>query len=100
MTVQSNLEISKLNKVAEILKAVAHPIRIQVIDLLNKHERLTVTQIYQSLNVEQSLASHHLSKMRDKGVLTAVRDGKNIYYELTDDKITDIIECIENCNIL
>lgn len=95
----SNLDIVKLDKVAEILKAVAHPIRIKVIELLGYNQEMTVSEIYEALGTEQSLTSHHLTKMKDKGVLNCRREGKNIYYSLTDVKITSIITCIENCDM-
>ena len=99
MAIKSKLDFRKLEQVAEVLKAVAHPIRIQIIELLGQRERLTVTEIYQVLGVEQSLTSHHLTKMKDKGVLRCEREGKNIFYSLADTKITQVISCIENCDI-
>lgn len=99
MQITSRFQIKELERVAFILKAVAHPIRIQIIDLLHQAEKLSVTEIYESLQVEQSLTSHHLSKMKDKGVLRCERSGKHIYYSLTDKKITNIIDCIEKCNM-
>lgn len=99
MNVKTELDFKKLEKVAEILKAVAHPIRIQVIDLLGKADELTVTEIYGALGSEQSLTSHHLTKMKDKGVLNCRREGKNIYYSLADSNITKVIGCIENCDL-
>lgn len=99
MSVKTQLDFKKLEKVAEILKAVAHPIRIQIIELLGQKEELTVSEIYGALGSEQSLTSHHLTKMKDKGVLNCRRYGKNIYYSLADDKITQVIDCIENCDL-
>lgn len=99
MSHTSKLDIAKLDKVAEILKAVAHPIRIKVIELLGYSQELTVSEIYETLGTEQSLTSHHLTKMKDKGVLNCRRDGKNIYYSLADSKITNVITCIENCDM-
>lgn len=100
MTAAKNANFNKLSEIAEILKAVAHPLRIQVIYMLSEQERMTVTEIYKGLQVEQSLASHHLSKMRDKGVLKSTREGKNIYYQLADEQLTGLIDCIEKCNIV
>lgn len=99
MTTIKEINTGKLQQIAEILKAVAHPVRIQVIDLLGVADRLTVTEIYEKLNVEQSLASHHLTKMKDKGILVCEREGKNMFYSLKDKKLTSIIQCIENCDI-
>lgn len=87
----------KMERAAYVLKAVAHPVRISIIDLLDQSERLTVTELQQVLGIEQSLLSHHLTNMRDKGLLSTQRDGKNVYYSLADRTIIGIIECINRC---
>ena len=87
----------KLERAAYVLKSVAHPMRISIIDLLEQRERLTVTELQGVLQVEQSLLSHHLTNMRDKGVVDTKREGKNVYYFLTDSTITNIIDCINGC---
>lgn len=87
----------KLEKAAEILKVIAHPVRLRILELLECNEQLTVTQLMHELEIEQSLLSHHLSKMRDKRVLNSSRDGKHIRYQLADNKITTIFDCMENC---
>ncbi len=66
---------AKLDKVAEILKAIAHPIRLEVLETLEFNEPLTVSEIRAQIDmeVEQSLLSHHLIKLKDKGVLQSVK---------------------------
>lgn len=86
----------KLERAAYVLKSVAHPIRISIIDLLEQRERLTVSELQEILQVEQSLLSHHLTNMRDKGVLDTRREGKNVFYFLTDTAITSIIGIINS----
>lgn len=94
---QSRVNQQKMERAAYVLKAVAHPVRISVIDLLDQAERMTVTELQQALDIEQSLLSHHLTNLRDKGILTTQRDGKNVYYSLADRTIIGIIECINRC---
>lgn len=89
----------KLERAAYILKCVAHPVRISIIDLLEQRERLTVTELQQVLGIEQSLLSHHLTNMRDKGIVDTQREGKRMYYFLTDVTITSIIDSIHACKI-
>lgn len=90
------IDSEKLDRAAYVLKAVAHPTRINIIDLLDQQKELSVTELSVLLDCEQSLLSHHLTNMRDKGVLTVRRDGKNMFYSLTDKKITKIISCIHD----
>lgn len=87
----------QLERCATMLKAIAHPTRIAIIELLGKQERLTVTEIYEQLGLEQAVASHHLSILKNKDVLTSVREGKNVLYELKYKRIQNVIECVQNC---
>ncbi|GAB3819552.1 metalloregulator ArsR/SmtB family transcription factor [Pontibacter rugosus] len=98
-TLKVRVDQEKLDKAAYVLKCVAHPVRISIIDLLEQRERLTVSQLQEVLSIEQSLLSHHLTNMRDKGIVKTQREGKNVYYSLTDTTITTIIECIKGSKV-
>ncbi len=91
------LDIDKLEMAASKLRAIAHPMRIAIIDLLHE-KQLSVTEIYERLNIEQASASHHLNILKSKGVLTSRRNGKKIFYSLKNQTLTEIIECINRCN--
>ncbi|MBD2754819.1 helix-turn-helix transcriptional regulator [Spirosoma sp. BT704] len=93
-TINTMNDEKKIDKAAYVLKAVAHPLRIKIIQMLNENKELNVSAIYKDLNAEQSLISHHLINMRDKGILDIRRSGKNIYYFLVDTAVADVIECI------
>lgn len=89
--------VEKLERVAYILKTVAHPIRLGIIHLLEQHPKLSVTEICDMLGTEQSLTSHHLQNMRLKGLLSVKRDGRSMMYSLKEKDVSLIIECLENC---
>jgi len=91
------LDIDKLELAASKLRAIAHPMRIAIIDLLNE-KQLSVTEIYEKLDIEQASASHHLNILKTKGVLASRRNGKKIYYSLKNQTLSEIIECINRCN--
>ena len=95
--VKIQLDIDKLEMAASKLRAIAHPMRIAIIDLLNERQ-LSVTEIYERLNIEQASASHHLNILKSKGVLTSRRNGKKIFYSLKNQTLTEIIDCINRCN--
>ncbi|MEZ4951049.1 MAG: metalloregulator ArsR/SmtB family transcription factor [Saprospiraceae bacterium] len=90
-------EVEKLERIASILKTVAHPLRLGVVHLLEQHEELAVSQICEMLDSEQSLTSHHLQNMRLKGILRARRDGRSILYSLKEKDVSLLIECLGNC---
>jgi DNA-binding transcriptional ArsR family regulator len=93
----SELDIDKLTKATEMLKAIAHPMRIAIVGYLDGGLKLTVTEIHERLGIEQSTTSHHLGILKSKGVLSSKRDGKNTYYFLKHPSLTGIINCIEKC---
>ena len=90
----------RIEKAAYVLKAVAHPLRIKIILMLQENMEMNVSAIYKNLNAEQSLISHHLINMRDKGILEIRRSGKNIYYFLVDQSVANVIACIYESRIL
>ena len=97
---ENNLSEEKLEAVAFILKSIAHPTRIAIINLLKNGDRLSVNDLCDKLGgSEQSLTSHHLSNMKLKGVLGSKREGRNIYYFLKLTQVVKVIDCIENCDI-
>lgn len=91
------LETEKLEKAAFVLKTIAHPVRLGVVQLLGEHHSLTVSEICNKLSCEQSLISHHLNIMKLKGVLKSERSGKNIHYSLKMEDILKVLDCVENC---
>ncbi len=86
-----------LKKAAVMLKAMAHPMRIAILMLLENKKKLTVTEIHKALSIEQSTASHHLGILKDKMVLDSERKGKHTYYFLKNDNLTHLVKCLRTC---
>ena len=93
-----DINVSKLELAASKLRAISHPMRIAIIDLLAQGEKLSVTEIYEALDIEQATASHHLNILKNKNVLVSKREGKKIFYSLKNMTLTEIIECVNRCN--
>lgn len=92
-----NLTPDQLEKASNMLKAIAHPLRIAILNHLDNGKKLTVTEIHELLNIEQSTTSHHLGILKDKGVLASHREGKNTYYYLKHDNLASIVDCVSKC---
>jgi DNA-binding transcriptional ArsR family regulator len=92
------LSPKKLEEAASKLRAIAHPMRIAIIGLLEKKDQMSVTEIYEHLKIEQASASHHLNILKTKGVLDSKRSGKNTYYFLKHESISQIVECLSRCH--
>ncbi len=97
-TITRNLTPEKLEKAAFILKTVAHPIRLAIINLLDERQQMSVNEICESLNSEQSLISHHLTNMKIKGLLKADKQGVQVFYSLKERDLVKLLDCMENCN--
>ena len=97
MTKQNTLDIQKLELAASKLRAMAHPMRIAIIDLLTENKKLNVTEIYEKLSIEQASASQHLNILKGKGLLESKRDGKMILYSLKTNVLANVIDCINQC---
>jgi DNA-binding transcriptional ArsR family regulator len=93
----TELNVERLENVANMLKAIAHPMRIAILDMLDNGKRMTVSEIHQQLGIEQATASHHLGILKDKGVLSSKRDGKNTYYYIKHENFSKMLECVSGC---
>lgn len=89
------LNYSVLRKAVLVLRAVNHKLRQSIIQTLEENKKLTVTEIYVKLRLEQSVASQHLAILRRAGVVITDRDGKFIYYSLSHERIAEISQLVE-----
>lgn len=83
-----------LEKATETLRAIGHPLRIAIIDLLEKHGQLTVTELYQKLRIEQAVASHHLRILKDKNIVFVRKKGRNSLYSLVNKHYYEIVNTL------
>jgi DNA-binding transcriptional ArsR family regulator len=79
-------------KAAMILRAVNHKLRQQMLKLLDENKKMTVTELYVKLRLEQSVASQHLAILRRAGIVSTVRNGKFIFYSPDYARITEVIK--------
>ena len=79
-----------------LLRAVNHKLRQSIVQLLEENKRLTVTEIYVKLRLEQSVASQHLAILRRSGVVVTERGGKFIYYSLNHNRISEIAQLVDD----
>lgn len=84
------IDVTSLKKAALVLRAINHKLRQQILKLINQHGRITVTEIYVKLRLEQSVASQHLAILRKAGFVNTERDGKFIFYSVNYDRIEQV----------
>ena len=95
-----NITYERLDYIAIVLKSISHPVRLKIIEALENAERLNVQEIskYIGEQTEQSLLSHHLIKMKDKGIIECTKEGQFVYYRLKLKEVTKLLDCMENCS--
>ncbi|MDB5253382.1 MAG: ArsR family transcriptional regulator [Flaviaesturariibacter sp.] len=84
------IDVLTLKKAALVLRAVNHKLRQQILKLIHQKGKITVTEIYVKLRLEQSVASQHLAILRKAGFVTTIRDGKFIYYSVSNDRLSQV----------
>jgi DNA-binding transcriptional ArsR family regulator len=87
---------------AEFFKALAHPLRISILDALREGE-LTVNEVSRKFDVGSANASQQLAVLRNKNIVTARKEGSNVFYSVTDPtlfKLLDIAREIFNNHLI
>jgi len=92
-----NLNSKELHSAASMLKVLGHPIRISIVELLEESTKMSVTEIFKALKIEQAIASHHLNTLKNKRVLISERVGKNTYYSIGHENLTQAVKAVRAC---
>jgi DNA-binding transcriptional ArsR family regulator len=93
----SAAEKATLEKASNVIRAALHPLRQKMLVLLkeNGERPLRVTAIYKKLRIEQSVASAHLSILRDAGLVISKRHGREIFYIVNEAAISHVLKTSE-----
>ncbi len=92
---EMKLTDSVAEKVAQVLKAVGHPVRLKVVELLERGE-MCVGDICDALDEKQAMMSQHLNMMRDRDVLGCRREGAKVYYFIKNKNVVKLLHCIRD----
>jgi DNA-binding transcriptional ArsR family regulator len=77
---------------AEIFRALAHPTRIAIVELLRDDGETAVTAVYERLELEQANVSQHLAVLRAKHIVVARKDGNQVFYSLRDRALGKVLD--------
>ena len=91
-----NVDYHALKKAAMVLRALNHKLRQQLLKLIEEEKKITVTEIYVRLRLEQSVASQHLAILRKAGIVNTERDGKFIFYTVNYKRIDEISQFVKD----
>ncbi len=87
--------ILQLERAARCLRAMAHPTRLMILQLLSESER-SVRELEKLLEVSQSNLSQHLNLMKDKDLLVSRRAGNQVYYSLKDNRLMGLMALMQD----
>jgi DNA-binding transcriptional ArsR family regulator len=88
------LDKSRALHAAEVLKAVAHPVRLEIVALLQSRGEMTVNELVEAIGGKQSITSQQLNMMRRRGILSCRKDGAKVYYSVSDERIVRLLKCM------
>jgi len=93
-TVRFNIE--KLQYSAILVKALAHPLRLKILEYIDSQGVINVNKIYSNLQIEQSVTSQHLSLLKMAGVVDSRKEGKFVHYEINYDIVAKAERAVNN----
>ena len=96
------LSKEKLTTAARILKVIAHPVKLEILQLLSQQQSMDVTSLCEQIGsgCEISMMSHHLAKMRDNGILKSDKSGKQVFYSIADKSLLKLLDCLNQCSLI
>ncbi len=87
---------AKAVQVAEMVKAIAHPMRLRIIALLNQGDQRVIA-LARQLERSQSAVSQQLRILRMCGLVSALKEGGEVHYTLAEPRLRELVNCLEGC---
>ena len=86
----------KLEYSCNLMRALAHPLRLKILEYIDAYGETNVNRIYRTLEIEQSITSQHLKILRLAGVVNARREGKKVHYTINYQVIVKADRAVQN----
>jgi ArsR family transcriptional regulator, virulence genes transcriptional regulator len=90
-----DIDTRSIKNSAQVIRAIRHSLRKELLQLIHAHGRMTVSEMYHKLNIEQSVTSQHLGALRQAGFVHTERNGKNIFYSINYDQLQHVHGVVE-----
>jgi len=81
---------------ARMLRCLGHPVRLAILDHLDRRGESSVTEVHEALGIGQAVCSQHLGLLHDRGALARRRDGVNVLYSVADDRARKVLACLRS----
>jgi ArsR family transcriptional regulator len=89
-----DVDMKKNSELAELLKAIAHPVRLCIVRGLAEKGGCNVSHMQSCLEIPQSTISQHLQKLRAAGIITGARNGLEVNYQISDQRIVQLVRVL------
>lgn len=93
------VNLEKINSATQLLKGVAHPIRLSIMEVLKPVDQMCVTDIHEKIGVEQAVVSQHLKILKDRNILGSTKEGKHSFYFIKNENFKQLLDLIGRCNV-
>lgn len=93
---QINIDDRQLNVAMDKLKAIAHPVRLSMVNFIKINGEVNVNRIYNELKLEQSITSQHLRVLREAKLVNTKRDGKYIHYSVDTQQLASVGSLVQD----
>ena len=91
-------DAARADHVADVLKAVAHPLRLRIVAVLCEGEE-NVTALAEKVEASQAIVSQQLRILRSRGLVAASREGGFATYRLVEQNLRGLVRCMERCGV-
>ena len=81
---------------AKVLKALAHPARLKLVDVLSEHDEVCVCDLTETIGSDMSTVSRHLAQLKSAGIVESDKHGQMVFYRLRVKCLTSLFSCIES----
>ena len=88
------IDVANLNIAVELTRALAHPLRMQILEFIDRNKAINVNNIYRALNLEQSITSHHLRILKQANVVSATKEGKLMIYSINYNIVEKTVKAV------
>lgn len=88
------IPLESLSMASECLRTLAHPHRLRMVQMLLQGE-FSVAELAEACGIGSHVASDHLGRMKDRGLLSNQRRGRQVFYRVAEQGLVSIMQCIE-----
>lgn len=92
-------EINTLKSAAQVLRKLAHPVRLNIIRFINEHPECSAGEIEEAMGTTQSMTSQHLSALKHTGVIDCQKKANVCHFYIKNKNVLRLLDCVYGCTV-